>query len=458
MFNDERINFEMTKLKKLIIIISLVLSLMFLTFKLFVNYSRNVQFCLYSTEIVILATSLIILLGSLTIKSDVKDEMYLQKKQNYYNKAFKILLYISFISYALVIPGTIVTGDNFVLSSNMCINMIMTSSLFFGYGYLRLKKVYFNYNIIENKNKPYYKNVFKNIWKITKFFGIIYLIALLISVVYMTNYHNPISFIVSILLAFIFSVLTNSIYYLFISFMEKMFYKEENNKKITTPTVILLMICFVYLLIYVVLYFNYYLFINNGFVGNQTSQVAALSSSLTDVTEFLRFFSVLGLIFLVSDLFRNDENLRKKNSKLVLAFILFITYEIFWGKVQGVFNIVIHDLSNKIDTSINSMDFYVNVISKLQSIQLIVKSLFYVLLSIFILIINSKKMKNILGLRLIFAIWIMMYISIPIAYFMQNKTLLLISSFILVGILSLVLTLYVLVSFIKRDNIINNEI
>lgn len=112
MFNYERINLEMTKLKKFIIILSLVLSFIFLLFKLFVNYSREVQFCLYSTEIIILITSIIILIGAPLIKSDISDELFFQKKQNYYNKSFKILLYISFISYAVVIPATIVSGDN----------------------------------------------------------------------------------------------------------------------------------------------------------------------------------------------------------------------------------------------------------------------------------------------------------------------------------------------------------
>lgn len=455
MFNDERINLEMTKLKKFIIILSLVLSLMFLIFKLFVNYSREVQFCLYSTEIIISITSLIILIGSSMIKSDVKDEFFFQKKQNYYNKSFKILLYISLISYAVVIPATIVSGDNSALSSNMCINMIMTSSLFFGYGYLRLRKVYFNYNIIEEKNGLYYKNVFKNIWKITKFFGVIYLIALLISIFYMINNHNPISFIISILLAFVSSVLTNSIYYLFISFMEKLFYKEENNKKITTPTIILLSVSFVFLLLYIIFNLKYQIIINDGFVGNQTSQIANLASSLKSITEFLRFFSVLGLVFLVADLFKNENKLMNKNAILVLSFIIFITYEIFWGRIQSGFNLVIHDLSNKIAMGEDSMDFYINTISNIQTTQLIIKSLFYSLLSLFILITNNKTMKNNVGLRFIFIIWIVVYMLIPIAYFIQNETMILISSYVIVGILTLALMLFIFVSFVRRSNKIN---
>ena len=80
MFNDERINSEMTRLKKLIIILSGILSFLFLAVKLFVNSARNLQFCLYSTEILIAVSSLSIMIGSLFIKSDVKDELFFQRK------------------------------------------------------------------------------------------------------------------------------------------------------------------------------------------------------------------------------------------------------------------------------------------------------------------------------------------------------------------------------------------
>ena len=271
----------------------------------------------------------------------------------------------------------------------------------------------------------------------------------------MINNHNPISFIISILLAFVSSVLTNSIYYLFISFMEKLFYKEENNKKITTPTIILLSVSFVFLLLYIIFNLKYQIIINDGFVGNQTSQIANLASSLKSITEFLRFFSVLGLVFLVADLFKNENKLMNKNAILVLSFIIFITYEIFWGRIQSGFNVAIHDLSNKIAMGEDSMDFYINTISNIQTTQLIIKSLFYSLLSLFILITNNKTMKNNVGLRFIFIIWIVVYMLIPIAYFIQNETMILISSYVIVGILTLALMLFIFVSFVRRSNKIN---
>lgn len=455
MFNDERINFEMAKLKKMIIIISGVLSFLFLILKLCIHYFRGLQFCLYSTEIIIMLSSLAIMLGSLFIKADVKDEMVIQRKQKYYNTAFKILLYISFISYAVAIPATIASGDNSPLSSNMCINMIMMTSLFIGYGYLRLKKVYFNYNFIEENNKTYYKNVFKNIGQITKFFGIVYLIALVISIFYMFNY-NPLSFIIGILLAFIFSVVLNSIYYLFISFLERLFYKEENKKKITTPTIILISIFVTCLLISVILNLSYYRMIENGIID--TPLIVNLANMIKNITELLRFFSVLGSIFLVADVFKKDEKGMKVNSKLVTAFIVFVTYEIFLSRIQSVVNLVILEMySSMTNIGVDSFELGTTAIANLHTIQLFIRSAFYIILGILILILNIKKTKKTFGVNLILISWVIIYLLISIAYFMQNNNFLMITSYVCVGGLTILMLIYVLTYYFKKSNKISVE-
>lgn len=451
MFNDERINFEMANLKKLIIIISGILAFLFLIFKLFVNYARRLDICLYLTEIIIVVASLVILIGSMTIKSDIKDELFVQRKQDYFNKAFKFLLYIGFISYAVVIPATIISGDNSVLSSNMSINMIMMSALFFGYGYLRLKKVYFNYNIIEEDSKIYYKNVFKNIWKITKFFGLIYLIAFCISIFYMFS-NNPLIFIIDILIAFIVTVLSNSVYYLFISFLERMFYKEEHKMKITTPTVILLFIALIYLLLYIGINLIYYTIIKDGVLNDSSTLIASVSYIIKSVNEFLRFFIVLGIIFLNTDLFKNDKKLMKINSKLLILFIVFITYEIFWSRIEGGVNLAIREICYRIGSKGNHIDLYFKVASAIQTITILIKSVFYIILGILILIFNNKKIIEVKGLKLNFIVWLFLYLLIIIAYFMQHKDLLIISTYLGSGALSISLMIYLLVFYFKKSN------
>lgn len=295
MFNDERINYEMSKLKKIIIILSGILSFVFLIYKMYINYFQRLQLCLYIIEVVICLTSLIIVLGSFFIKTDIKDEMYFKKKQKYYDVSFKVFIYMMFVCYAVMIPE-IVISDESDLSPNICINLIMTSSLFFGYGYLRSKRIYFNYNFIEENAKTYYKNVFKNILKIIKFFGMIYGIALIVSVFYMFK-NSPLIFIVSILLGFLLTVLSNLFYYLFISFLERLFFKEDRNKKITTPTVCLLTIAGISLIVYTGLEFIYYLLANSD-VNNHLSTITNIVKVKKVIIEYCRFFVTLGLIFL----------------------------------------------------------------------------------------------------------------------------------------------------------------
>lgn len=267
----------------------------------------------------------------------------------------------------------------------------------------------------------------------------------------MFNY-NPLSFIIFILLAFITTVLSNSMYYLFVSFLERLFYKEEGKKKITTPTIILTSISLLCLLMYMVLNLNYHMIIKNGIIDNPPSQIANLSNMIKNTTEFLRFFSVLTIIFLVTDLFKNDKLKIKNNSKLVLAFIIFITYEIFWSRIQVGLNMAINDISRSIGTNVDFIDLYVKITRYIQAIHLLIQSSFYIILSVFILIINNKKIKEIFGLRLMFIAWIILYLLIPIGFFLQKENLLVISSYVCVGVLSVVITLYLFVNYFRKSN------
>ncbi len=441
MFNDERINYEITKLKKLIIIVSGILSFMFLLFKMLILYNKKIAFCLYSTELIITVTSLIIMICSLFIKAEVKDEMFTYRKQKYYDISFKVLLYIAFLSYAAVIPATIQTGDDSSLSSNMCINLIMTSSLIFGYGYLRQKQIYFNYNFIEENSKTYYKNVFKNILKIIVFFGIIYFISLCISVFYFAN-NNPLTFIVTILLGFFTSVISNAFYYLSISFLERMFFKEEKNKQITTPTIILLSISVVFILIYLILNFNYYLVIDGN--ANNTAKLTKLMTASEMVLECCRFFSALGIIFLTTDIFKNDEAKLKKNSKLLVAFTIFIICEIFWARIDSFITqtlvSIITDISSLV-LSIYAIQVGFNIIN----------AIYYIIQTLLILIINKDRLKGHNVLKTIFIFWIAAYVLIIITNFIQNASTVHISN-LLMGILASLSLIYLLVIYKQKTN------
>lgn len=195
---------------------------------------------------------------------------------------------------------------------------------------------------------------------------------------------------------------------------------------------------------------KYYTLIENGISGNPAIQIANLSYMMKSVTEFLRFFSVLTVIFLVTDLFKNNELKIKSNSKIVVAFIVFIAYEIFFSRIQVGLNFAI-------EINSGSMDLYVIIIRNIQAFNLLIKSLFYVTLSLFILIVNSKIIKGKIGLRLMFIFWMILYTIIPIAYFLQKEDLMIISSYVCVGILSIVIILYLLIFYFRKTNKIISE-
>ena len=91
MFNDERINYKVNSAKKFIIILSIILSSLFLITKIIglFNYNNKmIGFGNLATEIVMVLAGVGILIGSLFIKSEVKDEEYYNRKASYYKKAF----------------------------------------------------------------------------------------------------------------------------------------------------------------------------------------------------------------------------------------------------------------------------------------------------------------------------------------------------------------------------------
>lgn len=152
---------EITGLKKNIIIFSGVAAFIFLVFKLCLNFSKNLGFYFYSTEIVILLCSICIFIGLLVVKTDINNEELIKREQKYFDIAFKVFLWVSFIGYALVLPKTIISNNNSRFSANLLINILMMSSMFLGYGILRLKKIYFNFKFISKENKIYYKAYYK---------------------------------------------------------------------------------------------------------------------------------------------------------------------------------------------------------------------------------------------------------------------------------------------------------
>lgn len=451
MFNDERITLEMGKLKKLIILISGIIAFAFVIAKIFYSISDKLPFHLISTEIVILLCSIGSLIGSLFIKSEVKDELYYQRKANYYNKAFKIILYIVFISFALIVPATVKTPEYTMLPSNECINIIMLSSIFFGYGYLRFNNIYFNYNIIEEDSKVYWKNVFKNVLKILVFFGIIYGISLFVSFFYMLKKFN-INLLITIIGAFITTVISNGGYYIFISFLERLFIKEENKKKITTPTLILIIIASSFLILSYIINCIYYVIATNGISlpnGMKFTQVLAIASNYNKLfIEYRRFFGGLSVIFLLADLMKFNSINKGKYKGILTAFTLYLIDVIVSSITNEIFAVSVLNMQRD---SVLMLETVSKTMVLINSISILKTLIFNTTILVLLLVFFRKELfRNKLIVFIIIGFFVSEFIKM-IAFALEKIELIYITSLIIV-----VLSFITLIFIIKKYKNISN--
>ena len=374
MFNDERINKELSNLKKYIIILSLIISSIFLGIKLFYLSKYDLSIIYYFTEIMIILMSFIILIGRLFIKSDIKDEAFYEKVNKYYNKSFKIFVFLSFLSFSFVMGGTVLF-NNPVFSSSQVINLLLPLSLFIGYAYIRYKNIYFNYNIIEEDNKTYYKGVFKNILKIILFFLIIYSVGILSTLFYTSNKNlefnrnDFIGAILSIIIAFFISSIGVSLYYFIISLSERAFVKEEEDKKITIPTIILCVLGILFNIVYLIVCIREKILINQQALDpSSIPNFAAIISKLSNTENFFKEWTIhlqsLGLVFLIYDISKNNKILKNKFNIPLLIFILYNCFLLIIIKLDPIILECIKDLpQNDISHFVNIKYLVLNVIS-----------------------------------------------------------------------------------------------
>lgn len=438
--NDERINYEMGNLKKKLLLIILSLGIIIFIIKLLYSFTCEIPCYLFITEFIAIISTLSTFIGTLFIKADVKDEAYKHILSNYYDKSFKIVLYIIFITFSLQMPSYIInSNDNSInVSSNIFLNLVLFIILFFGYSFLRSKKIYFNADIIEEDNKIYYKGVFRNILQIIKFFTIVYGCAIVISLFYINNKLYG-SMLLSIIIAYISSILTNSIYYLFISLLEKIYYKEEFTKKISTATIITLAIVFLSTIVYS--FFSVLMYITNF---NSGTIVAKLINTKKYFQYVSLFFLMLGSVFLLNDI--NKENKYGLLQKLLYPLFFIILIEVLG---LNIYSIISKTITNFVSHDMAKLTRILNIITTLYNIVL---SLFYTIICTFVLVKykNDKKF-------LVFSIAILFINVFRIVISIIVKKSLVLTFTIASTVVLLFLFLNIVHFYLSKDNkIINN--
>lgn len=439
MFNDERINFEMGKLKKFLLMIICVLSILMLGIKFLFNLKYPISWYLFITEGIAFVSIIACYIGSFFIKTEIKDEQYYQAQSNYYNKAFKVILYVIFITYAIQIPAYVshLNNNESIVSSNIFLNLVLFIVLFFGYSFLHSKKIYFNYNIVEEDNKKYYICVLKNILKIVKFFSIVFGCSLCISIFYI-NSSDFLTIVITIVVAYFASVLSNGLYYLFISFLEKILYKEEYTKKISTATIIVLTIAFLSTILYL-----FFASLTSGLVNNNSNTLAKLLSKTNYFQYASLFFTMLGIVFLVNDINKIKDYMKIKKILFPLFFVILI--EVFFINIYSIITYALVNFESTIDLS--QAHHILNVIRILYTS---IFSLFYIIICLFV-IVNCKKDKKYILLTTLLIVSFL--IKIIHSFIMRKESLL---SFTIFSTLILICLFITIVSFyFNNDNKIN---
>lgn len=225
MFSDERVNRQTSKIFSKAILYATIISALYLMIK---TYVFGVIFSGSISELFIIITGVVIVgLDISKFKKSDYDERVVEARFLYYKKASIIFLGMSLLGFSLAIPISFLKMNETPPINILFINLELLGFIYFSYQFKK-HNIYFNYSFIENRT-VYYKRVLKNILKLTILTSIVYGLALFITLIIFINQAWMISIVLSLIISFLVSLLSLSLYYLFISWMERMTYNSLLN-------------------------------------------------------------------------------------------------------------------------------------------------------------------------------------------------------------------------------------
>ena len=225
MFLDERVNSQTNKIFSKAILYATIISTLYLMVK---TYVFGLSFAGSISELFIIITGIgIVVLDISKFKTSDYDERIEEKRMEFYNKASVTFLGMSLLGFALAIPIYFLKMNETPPINILFINLELLGYIYFSYQFKK-NRIYFNYSFIENET-GYYKSVLKNILKLTFLTSMVYGFALFISLIIFMTKTSMIAIVISVIISFIISLLSLSLYYFFISWMERMTYKSLLN-------------------------------------------------------------------------------------------------------------------------------------------------------------------------------------------------------------------------------------
>ncbi|MBE6585243.1 MAG: hypothetical protein E7645_01805 [Ruminococcaceae bacterium] len=164
------------------------------------------------------------LIGYFRHRNPISPEEKLSR-HNYYLLTIKIMIVLAFGSYALTLPFT---GERLShdVPQNHLVLLFETIGVIYLYFALKKRDIFFNYDFIETPKKEYYTHVFLNLGKMCLWVLPGFLVAAFIDLAL----HQSIWHFTGILAAWILSLISLGLEYLFISWTEKLSYDEKEHR------------------------------------------------------------------------------------------------------------------------------------------------------------------------------------------------------------------------------------
>ncbi len=285
MFYDERIYRESGKIYRNGILLCCILTLLYGVlrgYNLFLL--QDLHFKYLSFEFFTCLTGFIILMSGELKWVFKRDERDIFDKYAFYNKAGKIFLYASVCIYVLSVPFNFDRNSHDLPPNYILIQLEIIALVFFYYSF-KAKGINFNYSFIGLNGGEYYFKVFKNIGTFCLILLVPFALALLRCIFDLGAF-------LSILYSYLYSSLSLSAVYFFISFIEKLSFDKES-EKINISAYILFILSVAFSILYLIIYSNYNKIISEGTAsGNLGERVAAFQTLLLIVNGYAQAFKI----------------------------------------------------------------------------------------------------------------------------------------------------------------------
>lgn len=276
-FFDERINTECGKIYRRGILYATLVTLFYGTLRgiylasigqFFVRY-------LYTELTVVLCGFILLTVGAIKFPKN-GDERSAFERHNYFLGAGKLFIVATLAGYAVTIPFS--REKSF---GDMPINHIIFVLEVLGYIYFfytfKTRGISFNYSVISEERSTYYKAVFANIGKLAGVLFVAFAFAAFLDL----GVNQSLLGFLGILWSYLVSVVSLSLEYLFISWVEKRSYDEQNSDRMASGTVIAFLLLIATAVFYAAFHIAY-VFIATGnlsaFPGNVGETLASLAS------------------------------------------------------------------------------------------------------------------------------------------------------------------------------------